>query len=62
MISMDIEVDPDITVREAHDIAHSVEDNIKSSLPNVYDIVVHIEPIGNADDNEKFGINEETGQ
>ncbi len=59
MISMDIEVDPDITVRVAHEIAHSVEENIKNSLPNVYDIVVHIEPIGNTDVNEKFGISEE---
>lgn len=59
MISMDIEVEPETTVRVAHDIAHSVEENIKNTLPNVYDIVVHIEPIGNTDVNEKFGITEE---
>ncbi len=60
MISMDIEVEPEITVREAHVIAHSVEDHIKNSLPNVYDIVVHIEPLGSKENaNEKFGINEE---
>lgn len=58
MISMDIEVDPEITVTEAHDIALKVEQIIKDSLPNVYDIVVHIEPFGNQEENEKFGLKE----
>jgi cation diffusion facilitator family transporter len=59
MISMDIEVDPGITVTEAHEIARKVEISISSKLPNVYDIVVHIEPYGNNEENEKFGIKEE---
>jgi len=58
MISMDVEVDPNITVTEAHEIARKVENIIKQSLPNVYDIVVHIEPYGNDEENEKFGLKE----
>lgn len=58
MISMDLEVDPDITVTEAHDIARKVESIIRENLPNVYDIVVHIEPYGNTEENEKFGLRE----
>jgi cation diffusion facilitator family transporter len=58
MISMDVEVDPQITVTEAHEIARKVENIIKESLPNVYDIVVHIEPFGNEEENEKFGLRE----
>lgn len=58
MISMDVEVDPYITVTEAHEIARKVEIIIKESLPNVYDIVVHIEPYGNKEENEKFGLKE----
>ncbi|MCB8995497.1 MAG: cation transporter [Bacteroidales bacterium] len=58
MISMDVEVDPDITITEAHEIARKVENSIKENLPNVYDIVVHIEPLGNEEANEKFGIKE----
>jgi cation diffusion facilitator family transporter len=58
MISMDIEVDPNMSVKEAHEIAHKVEHEIKNSLPNVYDIVVHIEPIGNKEEGEKFGLTE----
>jgi cation diffusion facilitator family transporter len=58
MISMDIEVDPLISVHEAHEIAEKVEESIKKSLPNVYDIVVHIEPQGKVHKNEKFGLSE----
>ena len=58
MISMDIEVNPDMKVREAHEIAHKIEKEIRNSLPNVYDIVVHIEPIGNKEEGEKFGLSE----
>ena len=58
MISMDVEVDPNITVTEAHEIARKVENIIRESLPNVYDIVVHIEPYGNEEENEKFGLKE----
>jgi cation diffusion facilitator family transporter len=58
MISMDIEVAPKMTVTEAHEIAQKVEQEIKNNLPNVYDIVVHVEPLGSARDNEKFGLTE----
>jgi len=58
MISMDIEVDPNITVNEAHKIAQSIETIIRETLPDVYDIVVHVEPIGNLEENEKYGLRE----
>ncbi len=55
-IVLDIEVNPAITVQEAHDIAEAVENNIRQMIENVYDIVVHIEPRGVCNENEKFGI------
>lgn len=58
MISMDVEVDPLISVQEAHEIVEKVEESIKKNLPNVYDIVVHIEPQGTIHKNEKFGLSE----
>ncbi|MGC9341555.1 MAG: cation diffusion facilitator family transporter [Bacteroidales bacterium] len=58
MISMDIEVEPLMTVNDAHEIAWKVETEIKRNLPNVYDIVVHIEPLGNVEKGEKFGLRE----
>jgi len=58
MINLDIEVDPKMTVDEAHDIARAVEDNIKKDILNVYDVMVHVEPRGNLETDEKFGITE----
>ena len=56
-IDFDICVDPKCTVLEAHAIASKVENEIKQSLENVYDIMIHIEP---SDDNapEAFGLSE----
>jgi cation diffusion facilitator family transporter len=59
MIQIDIEVDGDLTLYEAHEIAHRVEDNIKKRVKKVYDIVVHVEPIGDVDKKEKFGLKPE---
>lgn len=59
MILLDIEVDPRMTVTQAHEIAVQVEKSIKSSVDNVYDIVVHVEPIGKSHADEKFGIDKD---
>ncbi|MDR0815564.1 MAG: cation transporter, partial [Bacteroidales bacterium] len=59
MIDLDVEVDGNITLNEAHDIAHAVEANIYKLVENVYDIVVHIEPKGKQHGSEKFGWNED---
>ena len=58
MINLDIEVDPDLSVKEAHDIAKQVENSIKSNLRNIYDVMVHVEPLGNLEEDEKYGITE----
>lgn len=56
MIVLDIEADGNITLNEAHEIAHAVEEKIKETVENVYDIVVHVEPKGTCSTQEKFGI------
>jgi len=56
MISLDIEVDANMPLYEAHEVAHAVEDSIKESIENVYDIVVHVEPAGFTQCQEKFGV------
>jgi cation diffusion facilitator family transporter len=58
-IDIDIEVPPNKTVTEAHWIAYNVENAIKARVENIYDIMVHIEPAGNLE-NEGFGLSEET--
>jgi len=59
MINLDIEVDPELSVKRAHDIAKKVEDIIKMEIENVYDVMVHVEPMGNTETDEKFGLTEE---
>jgi len=61
-IDLDIEVDGDLPVREAHEICQAVELAIKARIDNVYDIVVHIEPAGGGKHVEQFGLDEATFQ
>ena len=58
-IDIDIEVHPEKTVLESHQIACRVEAAIKRQVENIYDIVVHVEPAGNTE-NEGYGLSEQT--
>lgn len=58
MVNLDIEVNPDLKVSRAHEIAKAVENTIKADLENVYDVMVHVEPMGNMESDEKYGITE----
>lgn len=57
IIALDIEVDGAMTITEAHAVANEVEQRIRASIDNIYDIVVHIEPEGCEHASEPFGIN-----
>ena len=57
IITLDIEVNPHITITQAHEIAGAVEKSIEDSIDNVYDILVHVEPAGECQTDEKFGVN-----
>ncbi|GHV55289.1 cation transporter [Spirochaetia bacterium] len=56
-IDIDIEVDPSLSVLEAHAIASAVERAIKDRVEAVYDIMVHVEPAGNRE-TEGYGLHE----
>jgi divalent metal cation (Fe/Co/Zn/Cd) transporter len=58
-IDIDIEVSAGKTVVEGHWIAHKVEKAIKEKVEKVYDIMVHVEPVGNLED-EGYGLSEES--
>lgn len=47
---MHIEVNPQMTVQHSHDIAHDVKDKIRTEIPRVRDVLVHIEPSGQRQD------------
>ncbi|MEZ5070058.1 MAG: cation diffusion facilitator family transporter [Bacteroidales bacterium] len=57
MVNLDIEVEASLTVKQAHEISRQVENSIKTNLRNVYDVMVHVEPLGNAEE-ERYGLRE----
>lgn len=59
IIALDVEIDGNITLHKAHKLSQCVEHNIKKALPNVYDVLVHPEPIGNIEPDEVYGVSED---
>jgi len=45
-VEMHVEVNPQMTVLRSHEIAHDVKDKIRETMPDVSDVLVHIEPMG----------------
>jgi len=43
-VDLHLEVDPEMTVRQSHDIAHRVRLRIRERLNWVADVLVHVEP------------------
>jgi cation diffusion facilitator family transporter len=62
MVAVDVEVDGGISVNEAHQLAHMVEEEIRTELIDVYDVMVHTEPVGDDATEEKFGISQDNLQ
>ncbi len=58
IVDLDIEVDGALTVLQAHEIARSTERKIVERLGNVYDVLVHVEPLGNVERTERFGVSQ----
>lgn len=47
-VDLHVEVKETMTVREGHEVAHRVKDAIRAVLPQVQDVLIHIEPEGDA--------------
>jgi len=58
IIDMDVEVDENETVKEAHDRVKLLERKIRAAIPNIYDLIIHIEPLGNLELHERWGLKE----
>ncbi len=43
-VDLHVEVDPQMTVARSHAIAHEVKDRLRSELPRIRDVLIHIEP------------------
>ena len=59
-IDLDIEVDANMTVYASHEIATEVEKAVRNTIPDIYDIMIHVEPAGsmNRDAEEQYGLTE----
>lgn len=44
LIDLHIAVDAEITVKQGHDIAHQVKNDLLSELPEIADVLIHVEP------------------
>jgi cation diffusion facilitator family transporter len=58
VIDLDVEVDGSMSVHDAHSISGRIERRIREKLDNVLDIVIHMEPLGNNESDESFGLSE----
>ena len=56
VVTLDLEVDARLSVGEAHRIARRVEKAISENIENIYDIVIHIEPLDNFEPDEVYGV------
>ena len=43
--ALHVEVDAQMTVLRSHEIAHAVKDKVRAEMPNVSDVLIHIEPL-----------------
>jgi cation diffusion facilitator family transporter len=44
LVDIHVEVDPELSVRESHEIGHAVKDRLLQKIVTVKDVLVHIEP------------------
>jgi cation diffusion facilitator family transporter len=58
-IGADIEVDGTLSLQKAHELAHKVEQSIRSKIDNLFDVIIHVEPIGDKTAETKYGISRE---
>lgn len=46
LVDIHIEVDPDMTVRDSHAVAHRVVDHLLRTQPTIHQVLAHVEPHG----------------
>ena len=58
-IDLDVEVDPELSIYEAHELSELVEEAIRKELPEVYAVMIHVEPKDSClhQREEEFGLN-----
>ena len=44
LVDLHVRVDSNMTVKDSHTIAHILKDEIRAQVPEVEDVLIHIEP------------------
>jgi len=57
-VSLDVELDGNLTLSKVHELVSNLEENIKKKIHHIYDIRIHPEPIGDHISKEKYGLSE----
>ena len=58
-IGADIEVDGSLSLQTAHELSNKVEQSIRSKIDNLFDVTIHVEPIGDKTIESDYGISRE---
>ncbi len=58
-VTLDVEIDGNLSLMEAHKIASCIEGELKRKIPRIYDVIIHTEPIGNDEPDEVYGVSED---
>lgn len=56
LIDLDVEMDGSLPLEAAHRVGCQIEQAIRRALPQTYDIMLHLEPLGNKEEDECFGL------
>jgi len=43
-VDLHAQVDGNISVREGHDLAHDLKDSLEATLPQLGQVLIHVEP------------------
>ena len=44
-VDLHVKVDGNMSVKEGHDIAHKVKDQMQEDIPEIADVLIHVEPV-----------------
>jgi cation diffusion facilitator family transporter len=60
MVNIDIELDGEMTLHDAHEVSHKVEKEIKNGLDrDILDVIIHVEPYGDETEEQHLGVSKE---
>jgi divalent metal cation (Fe/Co/Zn/Cd) transporter len=60
MINIDVEMNGDLSLRNAHELAHILEKKVRDGLKyEVFDVIIHTEPYGDEIKESELGVSRE---